>query len=89
MNKLMQRRHDRIKRIVTAYGEEVNGKHQNQFEPVDQTVGDLLTDLMHFCRLADLDFGHLLFRAQDHFTAESGEGDDIEQDARAWAEKTF
>ena len=86
MNKLMQRRHDRIKRIVTAYGEEVNGKDQNRFEPVDQTVADLLTDLMHFCHLDGMDFDRLQFWAKSNFEAESGEGDDIEQDARRMAE---
>ena len=82
VSKLMKARRDRIARALQAYGDEINGVEQNQYEPLDQTIGDFLTDLMHFCALGNLDFAQFLLSAEGNFEAERGPGDDIEQDAR-------
>lgn len=87
MSKLVNARLARISAAVTAYAVALWGKRQAKFEPTDQTVSDILTDLMHFCRSSDLDFNDLLRRARNNFGDEDGDGDAFEQDARRLEER--
>lgn len=44
-------------------------------EDLDTVVGDLLADLAHLCDERGLDFGHLIWRADMHYTAETSSED--------------
>jgi hypothetical protein len=66
--------HPHIQRVSTAldaYAVKIHGRAEAKFEPQEQTITDLLADLMHFCRFNDLDFADLLRQGSAHYEAET------------------
>lgn len=67
-----QRRIYTASRAVDAY-KEAKGDRGDRYaeEPIEDVLGDLLTDLRHFCADRELDFAKLVWRSEYHFDAES------------------
>lgn len=71
MSRRPKTRIERISAAIDRYAVAIWGKQQAQFEPQDQTISDILADLMHYCHFAGMDFDDLLRKGEANFEAET------------------
>lgn len=57
---------------LDAFGLATGQRVRNGRDEVEDMIGDLLCDLMHYCEQEKLDFNVLLARGQMHFRDERG-----------------
>lgn len=66
------RRINRAHKAIKDYANGLHGVAQARYEPLDQNIVDLVTDLLHLARAKGLDTTDILRRVDDHFTIETG-----------------
>lgn len=67
-----------VRPSIDAYAKACNESEND----LDMQVGDFLGDLMHMCRIEDIDFNKMLARAVDHFNEEILEAQELENEAK-------
>ena len=69
-----EQRAERAWKAATRYQQAANGDSDGDI--ADETITDLLTDLMHFCDEQGIDFESCLRMANMHYEAEVAHEDD-------------
>ncbi len=60
----------------------------NEDEDRKTVIIDLLSDLMHLCEIEDIDFDSCLWHANDHYTTESNEESDCDDETEVDSDET-